>query len=61
LTSIVKEFAKEIGKEIKDHTELNGRTDSNLIDTLNASYNLGFNQEVLTNHAQKNELYFTPF
>jgi len=30
---------KDIGKEIKSYTELNGRTESNLIDTLNAMYN----------------------
>lgn len=30
---------KDIGKEIKSYTELNGRTESNLIDTLNALYN----------------------
>lgn len=30
---------KDVGKEIKSYTELNGRTDSNMIDSLNALYN----------------------
>lgn len=38
---------KEVGKEIKSYTELNGRTESNLIDTLNAVYNYDMPKEKL--------------
>ena len=41
---------QEVGKEIKGYTELNGRTDSNLIDALNAMYNYDMTKEKLKAH-----------
>ena len=51
----------EVGKEIKDYTELSGRTDSNMIDTLNAMYNYGMTKEKLLGHMQSKELTLTPY
>ncbi len=47
---------QEVGREIKGYTELNGRTDSNLIDALNASYNYGMTKSKLMQHMQSKEL-----
>ena len=47
---------KEIGKEIKSYTELNGRTESNLIDTLNALYNYDMSKAKLLEHMQAKDL-----
>ena len=47
---------KEIGKEIKSYTELNGRTESNLIDTLNALYNYDMPKAKLMQHMQAKDL-----
>jgi histone H3/H4 len=46
LTDLVKEFALEISKEIKYNAELAGRSEPNMIDTLNASYDYGYNKQV---------------
>ena len=51
---------QEVGKEIKGYTELNGRTDSNLIDALNAMYNYGMTKDKLSAHMTSRELTFTP-
>jgi hypothetical protein len=40
----------EVGKEIKGYTELTGRTDSNMIDALNAMYNYGMTKEKMKTH-----------
>ena len=42
---------QEVGKEIKGYTELTGRTDSNIIDALNAMYSYGMTKEKLKTHA----------
>ena len=34
LSDLLKDFMQEIGKEIKAYTEMNGRTDSNMMDKL---------------------------
>jgi len=47
---------QEVGKEIKSYTEMNGRTDSNMIDALNAMVNYDMTKEKLTNHMQSKEL-----
>ena len=47
---------QEVGKEIKGYTELNGRTDSNMIDALNAMYNYGMTKNKLIQHMQSKEL-----
>ncbi len=51
---------QEVGKEIKGYTELNGRTDSNMIDALNALYNYGYTKEKLVEHMKQKELTLTP-
>ena len=52
---------KEAGKEIKQYTELNGRYDSNLIDTLNALYNYQITKEDLSDHMDSKEISLAPF
>ncbi|CDW91833.1 UNKNOWN [Stylonychia lemnae] len=53
---------KEVGKEIKQYTELNGRTESNLIDTLNALYNYDMPKQKLRSHMQsKDQLSLMPY
>ena len=51
---------QEVGKEIKDYTELNGRTDSNMIDALNAMYNYDMTKAKLIHHMESKELTFNP-
>ena len=51
---------QEVGLEIKSYTEHSGRTDSNMIDALNAMYNYGFTKENLVVHAESGELTLTP-
>ena len=51
---------QEVGKEIKGYTELTGRTDSNIIDALNAMYSYGMTKEKLKTHMQSRELTLTP-
>jgi len=41
---------KEIGGEIKSYTELNGRKESNMIDSLNALYNYDLTKKKLKDH-----------
>ena len=45
LTDIMKEFALEIGREIKLNSEVGARSEVNLIDALNASYEYGYTKE----------------
>ena len=47
---------KEVGKEIKSYTELNGRTESNLIDSLNALYNYDMTKQKLVRHMESKDL-----
>lgn len=47
---------QEVGKEIKGYTELNGRTDSNMIDALNAMYNYGVTKDHMLTHIESREL-----
>ena len=49
---------KEISKEIKQYTELNGRYDSNIIDALNGLYNYQITKSKLKSHMDSNELSF---
>jgi hypothetical protein len=51
---------REVGKEIKSYTELNGRYDSNLIDTLTALYNYKLTKRNIVDHLQSKELVFLP-
>lgn len=46
---------REVGKEIKSYTELNGRTESNLIDTLNALYNYDMPKQKLLSHMESKD------
>eukprot|EP00347_Sterkiella_histriomuscorum_P015566 403356544 len=63
VTDLMKEYMRELGKEIKSYTELNGRTESNLIDTLNALYNYDMPKEKLIEHMESRgrELSLTPY
>ena len=51
---------QEVGKEIKAYTELNQRTDSNMIDTLNAMYNYSMTKDKLVAHMKSKELNLAP-
>jgi hypothetical protein len=51
---------QEVGKEIKGYTELNGRTDSNMIDALNAMYGYDMTKEKLQEHILSKELTLNP-
>ena len=51
---------QEVGKEIKGYTELSGRTDSNMIDALNAMCNYDMSKEKLVHHIKSNELTLIP-
>ena len=44
LTDIMKEYALQIAKEIKSNAEVGGRSQPNLIDTLNASFDYGYDK-----------------
>ena len=46
----------EIGKEIKSYTELNGRTESNMFDALNALYNYDMPKQKLKDHMKDKEV-----
>ena len=41
---MMKEYAFEIGREMKINAEVGGRCEANLIDALNASYEFGYNK-----------------
>jgi hypothetical protein len=41
LSALMKDYLLEIGKELKATSEIQGRTDSTLIDTLNVAYDYG--------------------
>jgi hypothetical protein len=56
LSDLLKDFMQEIGKEIKAYTEMNGRTDSNMIDALQAMYNYDMTKDKLGKHMQSKEL-----
>ena len=47
---------QDVGKDIKAYTELNGRTDSNMIDALNAMYERGMTKAKLIEHMNSKEL-----
>ncbi len=47
---------QEVGKEIKAYTEMNGRTDSNMIDALQAMHNYDMTKDKLMRHMQSKEL-----
>ena len=47
LADLLKEFMQEVGKEIKSYTEMNGRTDSNMIDALQGMNNYEMTKEKL--------------
>ena len=56
LTDLLKDFMQEVGREIKAYTEMNGRTDSNMIDALQAMYNYEFTKDKLLSHIRSKEL-----
>ena len=53
LTDLVKEYALEISKEIKQNAELAGRSEPNLIDSLNAAYDFGYNKQAQQEYMNK--------
>jgi hypothetical protein len=61
LTDIMKEFALEIGREMKMNSEVGGRSEVNMIDALNASYEYGYTKELQMDHIKNNKLSFLPY
>ena len=53
LTSLMKEFLVEIGKEIKNTSEMQGRTDANLIDGLNTAFDYDMSQENIRDYIER--------
>ena len=47
LSALMKDYLIEIGKELKSTSEIQGRTESTLIDTLNVAYDYGLSQDDL--------------
>ena len=47
---------KALALETSSYTELNGRSDSNLIDVMNAAVNYGFSKRDIIGHIEKKEL-----
>ena len=47
---------QDVGKDIKAYTELNGRTDSNMIDALNAMFERDMTKAKLIEHMNSKEL-----
>ena len=41
MSALMKDYMLEIGKEIKSTCEIQGRTEANLIDTLNVAHDYG--------------------
>ncbi|TNV77590.1 hypothetical protein FGO68_gene10207 [Halteria grandinella] len=60
LSDLLKTYIQEVGKEIKGYTELNGRTDSNMIDALNAMFNYDMNKQKMQEHIKSKELTYSP-
>jgi hypothetical protein len=60
LTHLMKDYLLEIGTEIKQNAELQGRTEANLCDFLNTAYDYGATQETLQEHFKKGELTLIP-
>jgi hypothetical protein len=52
---------KEVCKEIKSYSELNGRSETNLVDALNGAYNYGMTKSVINKHIHDKELTLFPF
>ena len=49
----MKEFLVEIGKEIKNTSEMQGRTEANLIDGLNTAFDYDMSQENIKDYLDK--------
>lgn len=60
LSSLMKDYLLEIGKEIKATSEIQGRTESTLIDSLNVAYDYGMQQRDIESHIEQNELTLAP-
>ena len=60
LSALMKDYLLEIGKEIKATSEIQGRTESTLIDSLNVAYDYGMDQTDLIRHMKDNELALVP-
>ena len=45
-----------MGREIKATSEIQGRTESTLVDVLNVAYDYDVNQDALLQHIEDNEL-----
>ena len=60
LTAIMKDYLQEIGKEIKQNAEMQGRAEPNLCDMLAACYDYGHDQKQLVQHMKAQELTLEP-
>ena len=61
LTDIMREFALEIGSEIKRNAEVGMRAQPNLVDALNTSLDYGYNKNQISDIIQKSELSLVPY
>ena len=56
LTDVMKSFAIELAKEIKNNAEVGGRSQPNLIDALNASFDFNSEKEEKIKHITNSRL-----
>ena len=56
----MKDYLLEIGREIKNQAEMQGRTQPNLIDMLATAHDYGHTQTQLLNHMASGELTLEP-
>ena len=55
LTSLMKEYLVEMGQEIKNTSEMQGRTESNLIDALNTAYDYEAKQDDIKEYLDREQ------
>ena len=60
LTHLMKDYLLEIGQEIKQNAELQGRSEANLCDLLNTAHDYGATQDTFEEHFKKGELTLIP-
>ena len=60
LSSIMKDYLLEFGKEMKTTCEMQGRTEVTMIDSLNAAYEYGVGQQEMVDHLAAKELTMLP-
>lgn len=56
----MKDYLQEIGKEIKQNAESQGRSEVNMCDILNTAYDYKMPQQVLIDHMESGALTLAP-